>query len=65
MTAIRIKKIKNKKYNYAEHSFRIPDGKVKKISKLIKNEEDARSKETEKYFLQQEITANQKYALKT
>ena len=36
MVNYRVKTIKGKKYLYAEHSFRLPDQKIKKISKRIK-----------------------------
>src|SRR3989344_2637069 len=38
MVSVRYKKINGKKYLYAEHSFRLPNGKIKKISKLVKKE---------------------------
>jgi|TARA_B100001971_G_C18181954_1_gene533290 Fic family protein len=56
--------IKGKPYLYAEHSFRLPDGKIKKASKYIKNEKDAKSSDTLKYFQEKELEANLKYALK-
>lgn len=63
MVAVKTKKIKGKKYLYAEYSFRLPDGRVKKISKLIKNTRDKEKKEIKEYFLEKEIKAYQKYAL--
>ncbi len=65
MVSLKYKTIKGKKYLYAEHSFRLPDGKVKKISKLIKEEKDKESKEIKDYFLKKQIKAYQDYALKT
>ena len=64
MVAIKTKNIKGKKYLYAEYSFRLPDSKIKKISKLIKTKEDIKKKEIKDYFLKKEIEAYQKYALK-
>lgn len=63
MVMIKTKKIKGRSYLYAEYSFRLPDGKVKKISKLIKNREDKDRDEIKDYFLKKEIEAHQKYAL--
>lgn len=63
MVAVKIKSIRGKKYLYAEHSFRLPNGKIKKISKLIKNKKDKESKEIKDYFLKKEIEAYQRYAL--
>lgn len=59
MSSIKEKTIKGKKYLYAEYSFRLPDGKIKKISKLIKNKEDFNNKEIKDYFLKKEVEANQ------
>lgn len=63
MVAVKTKEIKGKKYLYAEYSFRLPNGKIKKISKLIKNKEDQENGEVKGYFLKKEIEAHQKYAL--
>lgn len=65
MVSLKYKTIKGKKYLYAEHSFRLPDGKIKKISKLIKEEKDKESKEARDYFLKKQIKAYQDCALKT
>lgn len=63
MVAVKTKKIKGKKYLYAEYSFRLPDGRIKKISKLIKNTRDKEKKDIKDYFLKKEIEAYQKHAL--
>jgi len=63
MANLRKKTISGKEYLYAEYSFRLPDGKIKKISKLIKNKEDLLNKEVRDYFFKKEIEANQNYAL--
>lgn len=63
MVAVKTKKIKGKKYLYAEYSFRLPDGRVKKISKLIKKIKDKEKKEIKDYFREKEIEAHQKHAL--
>ncbi len=65
MVSIRKKKINRKEYLYAEYSFRLPDGKIKKISKLIRKKDDSGSKEIKSYFLKKEQEAYKKYALKT
>src|SRR3989338_5640671 len=65
MVSVKYKAINGKKYLYAESSFRLPDGKIKKISKLIQGEEDKNSKETKDYFLKKQVEAHQDYALKT
>ncbi len=65
MVSVKYKTINGKKYLYAEHSFRLPNGKIKKISKLIKNKEDKNKKEIKEYFLKKQIEAHQKYALKS
>jgi len=57
------KTINGKRYLYAEHSFRLPNGKVKKISKSIREEKDKDSKEVKKYFLDKQISAYHEYAL--
>ena len=38
MTSVTYKTINGKRYLYAEHSFRLPNGKIKKISNLNDNE---------------------------
>ena len=63
MVSVTYKKINGKKYLYAEHSFRLPDGKIKKISKLIQKKEDKENKIVKNYFLNKQIEAYQKYAL--
>ncbi len=63
MVSLKVKKIKNKEYLYAEYSFRLPDNKIKKISKLIKNKQDINSKYVLDYFLNKEIISHQKFAL--
>jgi Fic family protein len=63
MVSTAYKTINGKKYPYAEYSFRLPNGNVKKISKSIKEEKDKDSKEVKKYFLKRQIEAYQKYAL--
>ena len=57
MVSIKNKTINGRKYFYAEHSFRLPNGNVKKISKLINNEKDIESKEIKEYFLKKKIKA--------
>ncbi|MCK5625106.1 Fic family protein [Candidatus Pacearchaeota archaeon] len=64
MVSTKIKNINGKKYLYAEHSFRLPNGKIKKISKLIKNQKDKDNKNIKEYFLRKQIEAHQKYAFK-
>ena len=63
MVSLKEKTINNKKYLYAEYSFRLPNGKIKKISKTIKRASEKETKETKNYFLKKETKANQKYAL--
>ncbi len=57
MVSFREKSIGKKKYLYAEHSFRLPNNKIKKISKLIKEKKDIEKKEIKDYFLKKEIEA--------
>jgi|SRR3989344_2464616 len=64
MVSVRYKKINGKKYLYAEHSFRLPNGKIKKISKLVKKEGSENSKDTKDYFLKKQVESYQNYALK-
>lgn len=63
MVSTSYKTINGKRYLYAEHSFRLPNGKVKKLSRLIKEEKDKGSKEVKDYFLKKQIESYQKYAL--
>lgn len=63
MVSVKAKEIKGKKYLYAEYSFRLPDGKIKKISKLIKKKTDIKKQEVKKYFMKKEINAFCKYGL--
>jgi Fic family protein len=65
MVSVAYKTINGKKYLYAEHSFRLPNGKIKKISKSIQKEEDKNKKEIKDYFLKKQIEVYQDYALKT
>lgn len=64
MVNIRYKTINGKKYLYAEHSFRLPDGKIKKISKLIKKEEEKDNKDIKDYFLKKQAESFYNYSLK-
>jgi len=59
------KTINGKKYLYAEHSFRLPNRKIIKISKSIKEEKEKDSKEVKDYLLKKQIENYQKYALET
>ncbi|MBT4376031.1 Fic family protein [archaeon] len=61
MVSITKKKIKGKEYLYNEHSFRFPDGRVKKISMLVKEKKN--SKELRSFFIEKQIKDYQKYAL--
>jgi len=63
MVSVTYKTINGKKYLYAEYSFRLPDGKIKKISKLIQKKEGKGDKIVKDYFLKKQIEAYQKYAL--
>jgi Fic family protein len=65
MVSVKHKTINGRKYLYAEHSFRLPNGKIKKISKLIKNKEEEKNKEIKDYFLKKQIESYQDYALET
>ncbi len=62
MVSIRNKKINGQDYLYAEHSFRLPNGNIKKISKLVKRPSDIKNKEIADFFLRKEIEAYKKYA---
>ena len=64
MVSVKEKKIKGKSYLYAEYSFRLPDSSVKKISKLIRSKEDISSKALKRFFLDKEIEAYKRYALR-
>ena len=63
MYSIRKKKINKKEYNYIETSFRLPDGKVKKLSKFIREPEKPYGDDVSQYFLKKEIESYQNYAL--
>lgn len=63
MVSLKTKRINGKTYLYAEYSFRLSDGNVKKISKLIKKKKDKEKEEIKYYFLKKEIESYQKYAL--
>ena len=65
MVSVKYKTINGKKYLYAEHSFRLPNGKIKKISKLIQNKGEEKNKEIKDYFLKKQIKSYQDYALET
>lgn len=65
MVSIKYKTINGRKYIYAEHSFRLPNGKIKKLSKLIKNKEEKNKKEVRDYFLKKQIESYQASAIKT
>lgn len=64
MVSVKHKNINGKKYLYAEHSFRLPNGQIKKTSKLIQKHEDKTKKEIKEYFLNKQIKAHQDFALK-
>jgi len=64
MVSTRTKTIHGRKYLYADYSFRLPDGKVKKISKLIKSKEDISLRQIKDYFMKKEAEAYRNYALK-
>ena len=64
MVSVKSKTINGKTYLYAEYSFRLPDRKSKKISKLIQNRLEKDSSEVKEYFLHKQINAYQSYALK-
>jgi len=64
MVSIRRKNIKGRQYLYAEHSFRLPGGKIKKVSKLIHRKEDAASREVLGYFLKEEVSAHSQETMK-
>lgn len=58
------KKIKGKYYLYAVKSIRMPNGKVKKIAKLVKNVSEAKKPELKAFFEEKKIEAFVKYAQK-
>ncbi|MFA6089464.1 MAG: Fic family protein [Candidatus Woesearchaeota archaeon] len=58
MVSFRNKKIKGKEYTYAEYSFRLPDKKIKKISKYVKDGFDER--QVRDSLLQEEVEAYKK-----
>ena len=64
MVSVKYKTINGRKYLYAEYSFRLPNGKIKKISKMIQKEEDKNNKEIKDYFLKKQTESYQDYALK-
>lgn len=63
MVRIAEKEINGKKYLYAEYSFRLPDGKIKKISKKINNEGEKDKKEVKDFFFRKEVEMHEKYVL--
>lgn len=63
MAVVKVKKINGKDYLYAEHSFRLPDNKIKKISKFINKNSDLTSDEVKKYFIDKEKEWYGKYAI--
>ena len=63
MVSIKKKQIGNKTYLYAEYSFRLPNGDIKKLSKLIKSQEDKNKREIKDYFLRKEAETNKKFVL--
>ncbi|MFT4312223.1 MAG: Fic family protein [Candidatus Woesearchaeota archaeon] len=52
------KRIKNKNYFYAEHSFRLPNGKIKVLSKRV----NSKTELPKDYFQKKEVESYQKYA---
>lgn len=64
MVSLKEKQINGKKYLYAEYSFRLPDNKIKKLSKLIKSKEDINTGKVKAYFLEKEAEEYKKSALK-
>ena len=64
MASIRKRKIGKKNYLYAEHSFRLPDKSVKKLSKLVKEDSELYGREVKDYFLEKEALANKEFSLK-
>jgi len=64
MVSVKEKTISGRQYLYANYSFRLPDGSIKKVSKLVKSKEEAGAKTVKDYFLRKEVEAYQAYALK-
>src|SRR3989344_3465493 len=64
MVSVKEKTINGKKYLYAEYSFRLPNGVIKKISKKIDNEKDRSKKEVKEYFFEKEVRTYKDYSLK-
>jgi Fic family protein len=64
MASIRKRKIGKKSYLYAEHSFRLPDKSIKKISKLVKEPSGLYGRETKDFFLEKETIANKEFSIK-
>ncbi|MFH1649988.1 MAG: Fic family protein [Candidatus Woesearchaeota archaeon] len=64
MVMLSTKSINGRKYLYAEYSFRLPDGSLKKLSKRITSDKDAKAPGTRAYFLQKETETSQVWALK-
>ena len=62
MVSVQRKLIKGRGYLYASYSFRLPDGTVKKASKLIATKAGAAAPEVHGYFLRKEREAYQDYA---
>lgn len=58
------KKIKGKYYLYAVKSIRLPNGKVKKIAKLVKNASELKKPELGSFFERKEAEAFVEYAQK-
>jgi Fic family protein len=65
MVSVKAKSIKGKTYLYAEYSFRLPNGKINKISKIIKNRQDKEKETIKEYFRKKELGAYKKYAVDT
>jgi Fic family protein len=63
VTSIKEKTIKGNKYLYAEYSFRLPDGRIKKLSKLIRSRSEADSKVIKDFFLKKEVEEYKKAVL--
>jgi Fic family protein len=63
MVSIKIKRRGNKAYLYAEHSFRLPNSKVIKLSKLIKSREESKSQAVNQYFIEKEALSYAAFAL--
>jgi Fic family protein len=63
MVSTKYKVINGKKYLYAEYSFRLPNGTVKKISKHLVDIKEKDSKELKDFFLKKQIESYEQYAL--